>query len=215
MIDQAVVARYCRHCGASLCGPVAYCSSCGQSITDRPVPQEVPTEDRANGATRHYASLWRRLAARTIDVLLIVITYYSASFLVGAVWGSMAGAPPTDEQIATVSNWLFAFAALASVAYLWFGTAAGGTFGQRALGLRIVRKGSDRAPGVMHAFVRILVSGIHVGHLGCRQADVARQGGGNHRRIWYHSHSSPGGDQPGTIRLTAFVPPKDCGQSGQ
>jgi uncharacterized RDD family membrane protein YckC len=158
MIDQAVVARYCRHCGASLCGPVAYCSSCGQSITDRPVPQEVPTEDRANGATRHYASLWRRLAARTIDVLLIVITYYSASFLVGAVWGSMAGAPPTDEQIATVSNWLFAFAALASVAYLWFGTAAGGTFGQRALGLRIVRKGSDRAPGVMHAFVRMLVS---------------------------------------------------------
>jgi uncharacterized RDD family membrane protein YckC len=93
-----------------------------------------------------------------VDVVLVVVAYFSVSFLVGAVWGAMAAEPPTDGQIATAGNWLFAAAAICCLAYLWVGTASGGTIGQRALGIRMIRKGSQEAPGVARAFVRVVVS---------------------------------------------------------
>jgi len=159
MIDQTAGIRYCCHCGTGLPGPAAYCSSCGRQTTSGEAVR--PALDRAQATVQgspQYAPIWRRAVALALDVVLVIAAYYFLCLFTGFMWGSTTGVAPSEEEAETAVEWIMAALLVACAIYAWFGTASGGTLGQRVMGLRVLNKKTMQSPGIGRALVRVLLS---------------------------------------------------------
>ena len=88
---------YCQRCGAQVDDQAAFCDKCGTALQNTlPVANAVtarPPEANVVAPTYptavQYAGFWRRLAAALIDGVLLVITFFVVSFVMGVVYYSL------------------------------------------------------------------------------------------------------------------------------
>src|SRR3990172_371895 len=99
-----------------------------------------------SGVSVGHASFWRRLGALTLDEMILVpAAGIPAVYLAVIVAG---------ELYYTLFPWI---AFVTGGAYFIVGNGKGGTFGKRALGLRVRDAGRDEQIGVGRGLVRYLV----------------------------------------------------------
>lgn len=152
----------CRHCGSALRANAPFCGSCGQPVPNRghqhpdPVvrptpivtaPVAPPTVDQIVGAGRGV-----RCACFLLD-LAVMLSPALPLAIAGAVLG-VAEVVYIVVPIAFVAVWVWM--------QIWQGY-TGLTFGKSMLGLRLVRVGDSRPPGLAACLTRGGLFGVSLG----------------------------------------------------
>lgn len=130
-------------------------------------PYQAPPQAPAYAAVRgQYAGFWARFGARLLDGLIIIAIALIPAIIVGIV--AFQAVYPDDQWYVTQQQEDDAFMAgfwaawgvymVVAVVYVVIGWAYGGTWGMRALGLRLVRVSTSDKPGFGPAIGRYLVS---------------------------------------------------------
>ncbi|MDP2950555.1 MAG: RDD family protein [Chloroflexota bacterium] len=168
-------ARFCPNCGRSVvAGPVGEGTPAGPA-TGPPrapyaapgqAPYQAPQPAVSAGIPVQYAGFWARFAARLLDVLISIAISLVPAIILGVI--AFQAVYPDDQMFITQQQEDDAFAAgfwtgwavwvVVAVIYVVIGWAQGGTWGMRALGLRMVRRSTSDKPGFGPAVVRYLVS---------------------------------------------------------
>jgi len=177
---QAIMegARFCAGCGAAaqVAAPAAlFCASCGTSIPQagQVCPSCGQPSVRTPGygpvakplAGIRYGGFWQRFGARFLDGLIILAFALIPAIVVGvivhqAVYPSdqlfVSDQQAADaESAATWAGW--GVYMLVLVTYFLVGWSRGGTWGMRAVGLRLASTATGGAPGFGSALVRFIV----------------------------------------------------------
>lgn len=179
---------FCPHCGSEIEASHVFCRACGRRLHEDPSAVGRPGAAWSGVGTGGAASARAAVrpggrtlatpagtyklagfAARVGGFLIDSLIFAAAGLLLFAVLASAAGADFSSEQALNASldnRFYLAFYATAYaivVGARWAFNASGGSPGQRALGLRIVRESDGRAPGVRLGLGRALgslVSGL-------------------------------------------------------
>lgn len=111
-----------------------------------------------------YASFGRRFAASLLDGIIVGIASGIISFIIGIVTGIILvtiGGSSKDLGKMIVSGLVqIVNLTLTMGYYIYFIGKEGQTLGKKALGIKVVKKDSQQAPGYMSAFLREVVGKI-------------------------------------------------------
>lgn len=102
----------------------------------------------------NYASFGRRLVAGFLDGIIVQI----ATTIIGVVLSAVGGATGDDTVLPTVGVGLSLVIALGY--YIYFIGSRGQTPGKMALGIKVVKVGTQQVPGYLGAFLREIVGKI-------------------------------------------------------
>ena len=116
------------------------------------------------GAAYVYGSFWQRFGAYLIDGFIAAIIAVVPAVVIGLVVYELAlpeGGFVSDqekqdaEDIAVGAGYLIAF--VIGVGYLWIGNSLGGTWGKRALGLRVISVDDGANIGLGRGALRLFI----------------------------------------------------------
>ncbi|KKQ92103.1 MAG: RDD domain containing protein [Microgenomates group bacterium GW2011_GWC1_39_7b] len=125
-------------------------------IVSQPQPQVDPQAVSAAG-TVVYAGFWARLGASVLDGLIIGVVSFVINLVMGIVT-TVAGGGSASSVVAVVSMVVsLIFFVLELVYFIYFIGAKGQTLGKMALKIKVVRAGTNEAPGYLKAFLREVV----------------------------------------------------------
>jgi uncharacterized RDD family membrane protein YckC len=139
---------YCVNCGAQVSAADKICAQCGQVVGGGAVTMAA---GGAGGVADVYAGFWRRLCAYLIDCFVILVGYIVLSVILVGLPKEVK--PLISFLVIVVAQWLY-FA-------IGWSSAAQGTIGKRALGIKVAgldgnRIGLGRATG--RYFAQILTA---------------------------------------------------------
>jgi uncharacterized RDD family membrane protein YckC len=117
---------------------------------------------------RVMAGFWARLLARFLDGIFSLLLSIIPGAIVGViVYYSVIPENPTqseeDDALTIVGYAFYAVAAAVEFLYRWVLDGRGGTWGKRALGLRVVNIQTGEPIGLGSSFLRLLVSWVGAG----------------------------------------------------
>lgn len=178
----------CPHCGASLSDGAAYCAQCGSPVSGAAsggVPSsaysEEPYIDAPLTETFEVATFGPRLVAWLLDALFAtifaILVAVAIAFVIAIIVMAGQGDPATlaeearqeqDAEDAAIIGVYLGYVP-AFYAYHWIGTALGGGWGKRILGLRVVQIASGQNPGwgrgLLRVFVSVFSGVLYIGYL--------------------------------------------------
>ncbi len=131
-----------------------------ESTPTQIVSQPQPTVDSqavSTAGTVVYAGFWARFGASLLDGLIIGAVSFVINFVVGIV-AAFSGNGPTSsilKMISQVVSWVVF--AIELVYFIYFIGAKGQTLGKMALKIKVVKVGTNEAPGYLKAFLREVV----------------------------------------------------------
>lgn len=177
-------ARFCPNCSRSVVadpagkvaapGPAQGPPQAPQAAPAQPLyqpsaqaPYQAPPEAAASlGVQGQCAGFWTRFGARLLDGLITIGIALIPAIIVGII--AFQAVYPHDQLFITRQQEDDAYTAgfwagwavwvVVAAAYMVIGWAQGGTWGMRALGLRLVRRSTSDRPGFGPAIARYLVS---------------------------------------------------------
>lgn len=131
-----------------------------ESIPLQAVSQPQPTVDPqtvSTAGTVVYAGFWARLGASFLDGLIIGIVSTVINLVTGIVLG-VAGNSSTSTVVTMAASGLsIIIFVLELVYFIYFIGAKGQTLGKMAFKIKVVKVGTNEAPGYLKAFLREVV----------------------------------------------------------
>ncbi len=114
-------------------------------------------------AGRTYAGFWQRALALFLDSIFALLLSLVPGIIVALIiYAIVVPDNPTnaqeDDAFTSGAYGWYAVSGVVSFLYYWIGNARGGTWGKRAIGLRVVCVRTGEAIGLGRSFVRYLVS---------------------------------------------------------
>jgi uncharacterized RDD family membrane protein YckC len=117
---------------------------------------------------RVYAGFWQRFLAAFLDGIFALLLTLVPGIIVGAIIyllvvpDSPTNVEEEDALTTAVYGW-YAVSGIVTFLYQWIGNARGGTWGKRAIGLRVVSAQTGEPIGLGKSFVRYLVALVGAG----------------------------------------------------
>jgi len=153
---------FCASCGTSVPQAGQFCPKCGQPAARVPAVGAFPMPQ----VETKYGGFWQRFGARFLDGIIILAIALIPAIIVGVMVYNAAYPSDqlfvTDEQAgdAVEAGILAGIAVciLVSVIYQLVGWSVGGTWGMKALGLRLITSSTGEAPRFGRALMRYFVS---------------------------------------------------------
>jgi uncharacterized RDD family membrane protein YckC len=154
--------QFCASCGTSIPQAGQFCPKCGQPAARVPAVGAFPMPQ----VETKYGGFWQRFGARFLDGIIILAIALIPAIIVGVMVYNAAYPSDqlfvTDEQAgdAVEAGILAGIAVciLVSAIYQLVGWSVGGTWGMKALGLRLITPSAGEAPGFGRALMRYFVS---------------------------------------------------------
>jgi uncharacterized RDD family membrane protein YckC/RNA polymerase subunit RPABC4/transcription elongation factor Spt4 len=155
---------FCASCGTSIPEAGQFCPSCGQPSVR--TPGYGPVAKPLAGI--RYGGFWQRFFARLLDGLITAALAMIPAIIVGVIVHNAVY--PSDQLFVSDTEAANAVEAgfwggygvylLVVLLYWLVGWSVGGTLGQRAVGLRLVKVSTGGAPGFGSTLVRVIVASV-------------------------------------------------------
>jgi uncharacterized RDD family membrane protein YckC len=159
---------FCASCGTSIPQGGQFCPACGQPAARAAAWGTATATYTMAQAQLKYGGFWRRFFARFFDGFIVMALAAIPAVIVGVL--AYQAAYPSDQVFVSdqqaadavgVGIWAGYGAYLVVAVLYWLvGWSVGGTLGQRALGLRLVKDSTGGGPGFGSALVRVIVAVI-------------------------------------------------------